>query len=82
MGKNAPVSYEKEIVVEVQTVDALEARIKSAKEAKSAEIEALAQEAYNTKKREEELKVEQSVTSEYRKELEAKEAELEEQLSF
>jgi hypothetical protein len=80
--QSGAVTYEKEVktetIVEVQTINELEARITSAVEAKSADIEALAQKAYEEAKANELLEIERSVTSEYRKELQAREAELNE----
>lgn len=63
-------------------MDALEKRITDAQDAAKADIEAKAQKAYEEAVTKAMLEVELAVTAEYRKEIEAKEAELEQAVSF
>lgn len=82
--QNASVSYEKEITVETVEVEVetLQKRVSDAQEASKGDIEAKAKEAYDKAVNQALLEIELEVTATYRKEIEAKEAELEEQVSF
>ena len=60
-----------ETIIEVQTVDSLEDRIKTAQEAKMSEIEASAQAAYNELMAKELKRIEDKVKAEYIEEIEA-----------
>lgn len=75
---------EPQTVVETEFVEKerLDSLIETALTASSTAIEAEAQEAYNDAKKKAETEIKLRVTSEYRKEIEAREAALEEQVSF
>lgn len=75
----APEVVEKEVTIEVET---LRKRIDAALTASSTEIENEAQKAFEEKRKQLETEVELDVTRKYRAEIEAREAELEEQVSF
>lgn len=64
------------------TVNELEKMIQDAKTASSSEIEVRARNAYEATKKQAELEVELSVRAEYRKQLEAEENKLMEEVSF
>jgi len=66
----------------VTEVDALEKRVTEAQSASSTEIEQAAQKAYDDEKKRMLTEIELMVTREYRKEVEAKEAELESSVSL
>ncbi len=79
------VSYESTEPVEKVTtleVDMLKKQIEEAITASSTVIETEAKKAYDEKKSQMELEVELSVTRKFREELEARESELEEKVSF
>jgi hypothetical protein len=82
--QNEPVSYEKEVKVETVEVEVetLSKRITEAQEASKADIEAKAKEAYDKAVSQALLEIELEVTATYRQEIEAREAELEQNLSF
>lgn len=80
-GKFAPVAYEKEVKVETVEVEVetLQKRISDAQEARKADIEAKAKEAYDKAVSQALLEIELEVTAEYRAEIEARELELKKQ---
>lgn len=73
------VEVEKEVIKEVP---ALERKIREVQDAERARLEASAQAAYDEAMKKGLLEIELAVTTEYRKEIEAREAELEGQVSF
>lgn len=77
----APETKTIEKIVEVET-ETLQKRIDNALTASSTDIETAAQAAYEEKKEKMRKEVELSVTTQYRKEIEEREARLEEQVSL
>lgn len=76
------IQGETQVVEKTVEVETLRKRIDEAIIASSTEIESEAQKAYNETKEQEQKKIELQVTSQYRAEIEKREAELEEQVSL
>ncbi len=76
------IQGETQVVEKTVEVETLRKRIDEAIIASSTEIESEAQKAYNETKEQEQKKIELQVTSQYRAEIETREAELEEQVSL
>lgn len=83
--KDSPIEYiqgETQVVEKTVEVETLQKRIGDAITASSTDIETQAQNAYNETKAQAQKEVELEVTRKYRAEIEAREAELEEQVSL
>ena len=83
--KDSPIEYiqgETQVVEKTVEIETLQKRIDDAITASSTDIETQAQNAYNETKAQAQKEVELEVTRKYRAEIEAREAELEEQVSL